>query len=178
MNQHIKEVADNYRVIHSLPEPYRTILVAMASNNTEEEIAELLGVSSATVRRKKPMAKALLWLKLNLFEVSLTPSTALGQTNVTGTVSLSLPAPHGCFEVLLRIDCSDASASAPVAVCIDAGKHEAKFTVETMAVEKTTNVQIGLRLEARVRRGTHVFSFQSRTITLTLSIEPDPERHR
>ncbi len=76
-----------------------------------------------------------------LASLTLSPSTALGGSPSTGTVSLSGTAPNGGILVTLSSS-KPAKASVPANVTVAAGKNSATFTINTVAVTSGTSVTI------------------------------------
>jgi hypothetical protein len=92
-----------------------------------------------------------------LSAVSLSPSTVVGGSSSTGTVTLSAPAPSGGAAVALS-DNSSATAL-PGSVTVPAGATGASFTVTTASVTASTNSTISA-------------SFGGATRTAALTVNP------
>lgn len=72
--------------------------------------------------------------------LTLNPTTVIGGSASTGTVTLSQPAPSGGAIINLTTD--DVSASVPSTVTVAAGASSATFTVSTVGINASTNVTI------------------------------------
>ena len=73
--------------------------------------------------------------------VSLSPSTVVGGTPSTGTVTLNYPAPAGGFLVTLASSRTSA-ATVPASLTVPAGVRSATFPITTFAVQTNTNTSI------------------------------------
>jgi len=78
---------------------------------------------------------------LALSNLSLSPTTVIGGSTSTGTVTLSGPAPTGGATVTLSSS-NTAAATVPASVLVAAGAKTATFMVSTKVVSKPTNVTI------------------------------------
>ena len=92
---------------------------------------------------------------LSLTSLTLASSSVVGGNSVQGTVRLSAVAPSA---IVVHLASSNASASAPASVTIEAGATSASFTVGTTAVTVTTSAVIS---------GT--FNGVTRSATLTIN---------
>jgi len=72
--------------------------------------------------------------------LTLSPTSVMGGTSATGTVTLASPAPAGGAGVFLSS--SNASASVPPSVVVQGGQTSASFTITTSAVSATTSAVI------------------------------------
>jgi IPT/TIG domain/PQQ-like domain len=78
---------------------------------------------------------------VTLSSLTLNPTTVVGGSTSTGTVTLSGPAPSGGAVVSLISD-NPSVASVPATVTVSAGQTTASFTVTTSAVSTATRVTI------------------------------------
>ena len=72
--------------------------------------------------------------------VSLSPTTVIGGTTSTGTVTISQPA--GASGTVINLSTSDVSASVPATVTVAAGATTANFGVSTVGSAITTTVNV------------------------------------
>ena len=79
-------------------------------------------------------------LPLAIVSVTLNPSTVIGGTSSTGTVTLGAPAPAG--GVVVPLSSNNAAAIIPNSVTVAAGSSSATFTATTIPVSSSTPVTI------------------------------------
>ncbi len=93
----------------------------------------------------------------SLSAITLNPTSTRGGNDVTGTATLSSPAPSG--GVVVTLTSSNSSlASVPTSVTVPAGATSASFSIRTHSVSNTSSVTIG---------GSGGGASQSRVLTLT-----------
>jgi hypothetical protein len=95
--------------------------------------------TSATITGTLGMGSASAILTINpptLVSVTLKPTTVIGLTASTGTVTLSGPAPTG--GMVVKLSSNQSAATVPASVTIAAGGSHATFAVKTVAVAATT----------------------------------------
>lgn len=74
--------------------------------------------------------------------LTLTPTSLVGGTSVSGLVSLSASAGSGAPKLVVKVTSSSTSAVPPASVAIAQGSSNANFTITTKAVAKLTTVTI------------------------------------
>jgi hypothetical protein len=77
---------------------------------------------------------------ITLSSIAFNPTTVIGGSSSTGTVTLSAPAPNGGAVVYLSSSAS--AATVPTSVTVAAGATNATFTANTSAVTASTSVTI------------------------------------
>lgn len=87
-----------------------------------------------------------------LSSVSVSPSSVIGGSAVTGTVTLSAPAPAS--GSIVALSSSNASVTVPSSVTVQAGHSSATFTVNTLAVSQSASATITASLAGIVRTAT------------------------
>src|ERR1035437_6517406 len=95
---------------------------------------------------------------VTLSSLTLNPTTVVGGSTSTGTVTLSGPAPSGGAVVSLTSD-NPSVASVPATVTVSAGQTTASFTATTSAVSTATRVTI-------------TASYATSRVTATLTVNP------
>jgi hypothetical protein len=95
---------------------------------------------------------------VTLSSLTLNPTTVVGGSTSTGTVTLSGPAPSGGAVVSLSSD-NPSVASVPATVTVSAGQTTASFTATTSAVSTATRVTI-------------TASYGTSRVTATLTVNP------
>ncbi|MFN7017960.1 MAG: S8 family serine peptidase [Fimbriimonadales bacterium] len=108
----------------------------------------------------------------SLHTLSLNPTSVVGGTSSTGTVTLTAAAPSGGFVVNLSSS-HPSVASVPSSVTVPAGATSANFTVSTSTVSSSTNVTITASAGGVARTATLTVNPASTTVTLqSLTISP------
>ncbi len=108
---------------------------AVASNVTTSIVAKAGGVSKSASLEIEAAT---------LSKVSVSPTSVVGGTSSTGTVTLTGPAPTAGFKVSLSS--SSSSGSAPSSVTVASGKTTATFSVKTTAVATPVSATITAKL--------------------------------
>jgi hypothetical protein len=107
-----------------------TVTTSAVASNTSSTITAS-GIVSATLTINAPTVKSL----------TLAPTTVIGGTSSTGTITLSGPAPSGGFAVALSSTRASA-AQVPSSATVAAGATTATFTVTTSPVTANTSPTI------------------------------------
>ena len=108
----------------------------------------------------------------SLHTLSLNPTSVVGGTSSTGTVTLTAAAPSGGFVVNLSSS-HPSVASVPSSVTVPAGATSANFTVSTSTVSSSTNVTITASAGGVARTATLTVNPASTSVTLqSLTISP------
>jgi hypothetical protein len=89
---------------------------------------------------------------VSLSSVAMNPTTVLGGTSSTGTVTLSGPAPSG--GILVTLSDTSTSATTPASVTVSAGSATATFTVTTTGVASQTAVTISATYSGTTKQAT------------------------
>ncbi|MGC8833145.1 MAG: dockerin type I domain-containing protein [Armatimonadota bacterium] len=109
--------------------------------NTQPVANDVQATVTASYRNSSKSAVLTVRRRIQLANVSLQPTSVIGGSSATGTVSLNGPAPAGGVAVTLTSSNTNA-AVVPISVLVPPGKSSAEFTVTTKLVNLPTNVVI------------------------------------
>ena len=107
----------------------------------------------------------------SLSGISLNPSTVVGGSSSTGTVTLTAPAQSGGFTVQLSSS-NSAVASVPASVTVPQGQTSTTFTVTTARVTSSTTVTITASAGEVTRQATLTVNPQPSVTLQSLTISP------
>ena len=124
-----------------------TVLASQTSASFSITTGAVIAMSTVTLQAKLGNSSQVATLVVQppvLSSFSMAPSTIIGGSSSTGTVSLTGPAPAGGISVILNS--YDGSVTVPASVTIPAGSSSATFTATTIGVASDETVQIKANL--------------------------------
>jgi hypothetical protein len=118
----------------------------------------------SSIRSFTPLAAS---TTVSLSAISLNPTSVVGPTSSTGTVTLSSAAPSG--GAVVALSSNSGAAAVPASVTVVAGATSANFSVTTSAVAATTTATISAVFAGVTRTTTLTVNPPGSTVTLSAS---------